>query len=300
MDEPPPTEPVDDQTALDGSPAARRRRRPKERRWGHARSPEDAEFLERFESIMQVPLIISAVLPLVIVPDSGGWLGVLVGVGSWLVFLVDFVVHTRHLVGYRKTGFGRFDLAVVIVTAPWFLLPGAQAGRFVVVLRVARLARVVAASRGSRQLFERVGRVLAVAVGVVFVGSFLAYYAEHPVNPEFATMGDAIWWGVVTITTVGYGDVVPITATGRWAAFAIMVTGIAVLGVLAGSLSSFFRLGPDNPTTDGPGADGSAPAEADPSVSLALRALTAEVAALRAQVEGLTRTSDGGVADDGS
>jgi voltage-gated potassium channel len=47
----------------------------------------------------------------------------------------------------------------------------------------------------------------------------------------------------VTITTVGYGDIVPKTTTGRWAAVVIMVTGIAVLGVLAGSLASFFRLG---------------------------------------------------------
>src|SRR5262249_19035811 len=68
------------------------------------------------------------------------------------------------------------------------------------------------------------------------------YQAEHPTNPGFATVGDALWWGIVTLTTVGYGDIVPKTTAGRLAGVAIMFTGIAVLGVLAGSLSALFRL----------------------------------------------------------
>jgi voltage-gated potassium channel len=84
---------------------------------------------------------------------------------------------------------------------------------------------------------------MCTASGVVVLGSLVAYHAEHPTNPGFATIGDAFWWGIVTLTTVGYGDVVPTTTTGRWAAVTIMITGIAVLGLLAGSLASFFRLG---------------------------------------------------------
>ncbi len=56
------------------------------------------------------------------------------------------------------------------------------------------------------------------AGGVLVTGSLVAYYAEHPANPEFATVGDALWWGIVTLTTVGYGDIVPKTPTGRFAA----------------------------------------------------------------------------------
>ena len=209
---------------------------------GSPRTPDDAALLERFDSVMRIPLVLSALLPIVIVPESGGWVAAVVGVVTWLVFLVDYVVHARHKVHFGRTGFGRFDLIVVILTAPWFLLPGFQAGRFVVLLRLARLARLMIAGQGTRRLLQRLGRVLAVAVGVVVVAGLVAYRAEHEVNPEFATRGDALWWGIVTLTTVGYGDIVPITPTGRWAGVAIMITGIAVLGVLAGSLASFFRL----------------------------------------------------------
>jgi voltage-gated potassium channel len=263
---------------------------------GQPRSAADAAYLERFDRRMRLPIIVSAVLPLVVVPEAGYWIGEVVGVVTWLVFLVDYVVHARRVEAYRKTRLGLFDLVVVVVTAPWFLLPGAHEGSFVVVLRLARLARLVLASKGARNLFRRLGRVAIVAIAVVFVASAVAYHAEHAVNPEFATFGDALWWGVVTLTTVGYGDVVPITTTGRWAAVVIMITGIAVLGVLAGSLSSFFRV--EDPSQEGD--DSLAPTgvtEAEPAPEPAatgppapadLGTLAAEIAALRHQVEMLT------------
>jgi voltage-gated potassium channel len=139
---------------------------------------------------------------------------------------------------------------------------------------------------GERRLFERLGRVAMLAGGVVVIGSLVAYHAEHPTNPEFATVGDALWWGIVTLTTVGYGDIVPKTETGRWAAVTIMVTGIAVLGLLAGSLASFFRLDSGSPAAGSPPA-GDAEHTAAASGDAALQALAVEVSALRHQVETL-------------
>ncbi len=211
---------------------------------GTPRSDSDGQVLDRFRVRMRIPIVLAALLPLIIVPESGGWVAELVGVLAWVVFVVDFGVSERRLTHYLDTWLGRFDLTVVVLTAPWYLLPGAHEGRFVVILRLARLARVVMASRGARRLMERLGRVGLVALGVLVSSSAVAYHAEHATNPGFATYGDSLWWGIVTMTTVGYGDIVPKTSVGRWAAVVIMLTGVAVIGVLAGSLASFFRLAP--------------------------------------------------------
>jgi voltage-gated potassium channel len=263
---------------------------PDHHRAGPARWERDAAALDRFDAWMQLPIVVSAVLPLVVVPSPDSWAGLVVGVVTWLVFVVDYAVHARFRERYWRTGLGAFDLFVVIATAPWFLIPGAQAGQFVVLLRLARLARLLMATRGARRLFARLGRVAAVAVSVVIVGSLVAYHAEHPTNPGFATVGDALWWGIVTLTTVGYGDIVPKTGTGRWAGVIIMITGISVLGLLAGSLASFFRLKePQDPDGSGqPAPDGAAD-----GTDAALRALAVEVSALRAQVQALAAAPRG-------
>ena len=258
---------------------------------GAARSPEDAAYLATFEKRMQLPIILSAILPLLFVPGDStgkaGIVGVVVGVVSWLVFLVDYIVHQRRTNHLTRTGRGKFDLIVVIFTAPWFLLPGAQTGAWVLELRLARLIRVLLVSKGARRLLERVGSIALVALGVVLIGAYIAYRAEHPTNPGFATFGDALWWGLVTLTTVGYGDIVPHTTVGRWAGAFIMVTGIGVLGLLSGSLASFFR-----PSDDATASTADAPGDAPPADPMG--ALVEQIAALREQVTDLTtRLGDG-------
>jgi voltage-gated potassium channel len=76
---------------------------------------------------------------------------------------------------------------------------------------------------------------------MLLLGSWMAYTAEKPTNPGFATFADSLWWGIVTLTTVGYGDIVPQTEKGRMAGVFLMITGLASLGVLSGTMASFFR-----------------------------------------------------------
>ena len=67
------------------------------------------------------------------------------------------------------------------------------------------------ATAGRTPVVRAARRVALVAVGVVFVGAAVGYRAEHATNPGFKTFGDALWWAIVTLTTVGYGDIVPKT-----------------------------------------------------------------------------------------
>ena len=253
---------------------------------GQARSPADATALARFEQRMALPLVLSAVLPLLLLPGGAHrWIAGGIFIAAWLVFLVDLIVHERRLVHYLGTWIGRFDLFVVVLTAPWFLFVGTGTGKFVILIRLARIARLLMATRGARRLFERLGYVALVAIGVVFIGGEVAYHAEHATNPGFATFGDALWWAIVTLTTVGYGDIVPKTTAGRVDGVMIMVTGIGILGLLAGSLASFFGAGARGGAAPPPPAAATLPA-VDPE---APDPVATELAELRSQV---TRLAD--------
>jgi voltage-gated potassium channel len=237
---------------------------------------------------MELPLVLAALLPIILsATEQREILTGVVYVASWLVFLVDYVVHQRLTVRYLRRGRGKFDLAVVVLTAPWFFIPGFTNSRFLVLMRFARLARMLMVTGSARRLVARVGRAAIVGAALVFACSYIAYHAEQATNPEFDTFTDALWWGVVTVTTVGYGDIVPETGTGRWAAVVLMVTGVGIIGALAASLASFLRLGASTPPArpprarPGEGTGGAAHAAAGPVLP---SSLSNEIEALRAHL----------------
>ena len=160
------------------------------------------------------------------------------------------------------SGVGIFDLVVVLLSAPWFLIPGLGNSRVLALARLARLGRVLKASGGRlKRLGNQLGRVGLVTGAIMVTCAYVGYGAEHTVNKDFATYGDALWWAIVTVTTVGYGDIVPITTAGRLSGVVLMLAGVAVLGVLAGTLASFFGFGQGQPARkDGEAASDSVPA----------------------------------------
>jgi len=121
----------------------------------------------------------------------------------------------------------------------------------------------------------------------------VGYRAEHATNPEFKTFGDALWWAIVTLTTVGYGDVVPVTTAGRVDGVMIMIAGVAILGLLAGSMASFFGLA--SPASTGPPPRASDEMQTRSASATEIAALQAQVAQLVDQVARLVPPHDSAV-----
>lgn len=258
--------------------------------------------LAQWERRSRPALIAAAIIPLIGVTTGAqpdGPIAIAIVVACWVVFLVDLVVHCRLHKGYLRTGMGMFDLAVVVLTSPWYLLPGVDSGQFVNILRMARLARVLMVTIKTpmiKRLVQRLGRPFLYAMIAVLVCAAIVERAEDHKH-GFKTYGDSVWWAFVTLTTVGYGDLVPESRLGRITAVVLMFVGVAMLGTVAASLASLFRSedvaqGGTAPDPDegavtpavspaGSPAAAAAPATEASVVASELRSLRAEVAALR-------------------
>jgi voltage-gated potassium channel len=103
--------------------------------------------------------------------------------------------------------------------------------------------RVVFSFRLIRSLFRRgnLWRFLVAALVLVMNGAVVTYlYERHASGSNIHTLGEAVWWAMVTVTTVGYGDYYPVTAPGRITALFIMAIGIMTLAVLTAQVASSF------------------------------------------------------------
>jgi len=162
--------------------------------------------------------------------------------------------------------------------------------------RISRILRVVAMVR-SKQSGDLVKDVLAnrskyaafitlvSGMTVITVASVLMVQTESRVADSNITTGaDAVWWGIVTITTVGYGDQYPVTAFGRIIGVFVMVAGVGIIGALASILSSMLIPKPDD--------------EADPAAQLA--DLKSELAAVRGELSTIRELLGGHEADGGA
>jgi len=163
-------------------------------------------------------------------PTAGALCGTVVTV-SWVVFAVDYLV--RLVLAPRRWIFVRSNLLDLAAVA----LPALRPLRL---LRLIALVGVVHRTIGTSLR----GRV-AIYVGgattfVIFLAALAALDAERGApDASITTMGDALWWAMTTVTTVGYGDLYPVTTAGRFVAAALMLCGIALLGTVTASLASW-------------------------------------------------------------
>ena len=165
-----------------------------------------------------------------------------------VVFSIEYILRivlTKRKLSYIFSFYGIIDL---LATLPFYLLNSVSL-QTLRVLRLLRLFRILKLTRYHKAL-ARIGKAIFIAKEelvifstVTFMLLYLAavgiYHFEHAAQPDnFKSLFDSLWWAVATLTTVGYGDVYPITIGGRLFTFVILMLGLGVVAVPTGIIAS--------------------------------------------------------------
>ena len=152
-------------------------------------------------------------------------------------------------IGYITSVFGIIDLISII---PFFLNQFTKIdGRFLRILRLFRLTRIFKLGRDSASLKLFIKALSAVKAELKFTlflsiltilfSASAIYYLENAAQPEkFSSISESIWWATVSLATVGYGDVYPITVGGKIFASIISLVGIGIVAIPTGVISASF------------------------------------------------------------
>jgi voltage-gated potassium channel len=150
---------------------------------------------------------------------------------TWVVFVVDYVARL-FLATDRPRWFVRHLLDLAVVALP--LLRPLRLLRLVVL--VAALQKAIGAAIRGRVIVYTASSVVL----LVYVASLAILETErYEPGSKIITFGDALWWSITTITTVGYGDLSPVTGTGRVIAVLLMFGGISLVGVVTATMASW-------------------------------------------------------------
>jgi len=203
-----------------------------------------------FDVLLIVSIVASVVLVMLdSVADINAAYGALLYAGEWfftLLFTVEYLLRLysiRRPLAYATSFFGLVDLMAILPTYLSILLPGTQFLLVIRILRVLRIFRVlklvpyvgegrmlIQALRASRR---KIIVFLFTVLTLVIVFGSLMYLIEDAVN-GFTSIPRCIYWAVVTLTTVGYGDISPQTNLGQLVAAFIMIIGYGIIAVPTG------------------------------------------------------------------
>lgn len=229
-----------------------------------------------FDVVLIFSIIVSVVLVML---DSVGSIQAVYGqwlyVGEWiftLLFTIEYLLRlycVQRPLLYARSFFGVVDLLAILPTYLSVMLPG---GQYFIIIRVLRLLRIFRVfklvqflSEARRLLdalhasFRKIAVFLCTVMTLVIIFGALMYVVEGAAN-GFTSIPRSIYWAIVTMTTVGYGDISPQTDLGQALAAIIMIIGYGIIAVPTGivtvELSQVVHRGASTQACPGCGADG--------------------------------------------
>jgi voltage-gated potassium channel len=163
------------------------------------------------------------------------------------VFTLEYGLRTlSNRLTYTLSFFGVVDLLAIL---PFYVsfglvdLRSIRVVRLLRLLRIAKLQRYGTAWRRLQAAFADIKEELIIyfslTVVLVYLASVGIYYCEHDAQPEtFRSVFHSMWWAVATLTTVGYGDVYPVTIAGKIFTFVVLILGLSVVAIPSGLIAS--------------------------------------------------------------
>ena len=167
---------------------------------------------------------------------------------SVILFTIEYALRTIVADRKRDYVFSFFGVVDLLAILPFYLSLGIDL-RSLRVVRLLRIFRIFKLARYSRavQRFRSAASIVreelilfgCVAAVLLYLSAVGIYYFEHEAQPQkFSSIFHSLWWAVATMTTVGYGDVYPVTAGGRVFTFAVLMLGLGIIAVPSGLFAS--------------------------------------------------------------
>ncbi|WFB34879.1 ion transporter [Kiritimatiellota bacterium B12222] len=164
------------------------------------------------------------------------------------IFTIEYLLRLFYGKPRLRYAFSFFGLIDLLAIAPFYLSTGLdlrslRAFRMLRLVRLLKLVRYSAAVQRYHRAFV-IAREELVYFGIItlillYLSAVGIYYFENPVQPKiFASVFHSLWWAICTLSSVGYGDIVPITAGGRVFTFFVLIIGLGVVAVPSGIFAS--------------------------------------------------------------
>jgi len=177
-----------------------------------------------------------------------------------VIFTIEYILRIYVSDKKNKFIFSFYGIIDFLAILPFYLALGVdlrslRALRFLRLFRILKLMRYNKAIKHFTKAIalakEEILLFLIVTLILIYFSAVGIYYFEHNVQPEnFSSIFDSLWWAIITLTTVGYGDVYPITVGGKVFTFFILMIGLGIVAIPTGIISSALTKSVDKKDVD--------------------------------------------------